>query len=619
MNAMNASTAAFRPVELGPYDGIAEQRADGSWLLRSSEGLAPYARAYTEMLAGWAAAAPQRSFLAKRGADGQWRHLTYADAYASACAIGQALLARGLGPDRPVMILSGNDLEHALLALGAMHVGIPYAPISPAYSLLAPDAARVKHAVDLLTPGLIFAADADPFARAIQVAAPADCELVFTQGVIAGRPCTPFEALLKTTPTPAVAAAHAAINGDTLAKFLFTSGSTKMPKAVVTTHRMVCCNPVMNGQAYPFVHKQPPTLVDWLPWHHVAGGSADFGLVLCHGGTMYIDDGRPTTEGIGETVRNLREIAPTMYYTVPKGLEMLAQAMKDDAALRERFFSRLQLIFPAGAALPPPLKDAIETMAVQTVGCRIPMTMGLGMTETAPFALTAHLPDWQPGLVGLPAAGVEVKLAPAGGKMEVRYRGPSITPGYWRQPALTAETLDDEGFFCSGDGARFIDPDRPERGLRFDGRIAEDFKLATGTWVNVGALRATVIGAGSPYIHDAVIAGHDRMSLGMLVLLLPAAAQLSSRLHAGASMAEMAADLEIRAWLQTLLNRLAGEATGSSHRIARALILAEPATLGSGEMTDKGSINQRAVLQRRAVLVEQLYTEPPGPQVISAR
>ena len=616
---IDASMAPFRAIALGPYEGDITQRDDGSWLIRAREPLDTFDRAYTEMLARWAQATPDRCFLAKRVGGGDWTRLSYSAALAAARAIGQALLDRGLGPDRPVMILSGNDLEHALLGLGAMHVGIPFMPVSPAYSLLAPDAARVKHAVDLLTPGLVFAAEAGPFTRAIEAAVPAGTELLFTHGAIDGRPCTSFAQLLATIPTPAVDAAHAAITDDTIAKFLFTSGSTKLPKAVINTHRMLCCNPVMNRQAYPFVRDEPPILVDWLPWHHTAGGSADFGLVLCHGGTMYIDDGRPTPEGMAETVRNLREVAPTMYYTVPKGLEMLAQAMKGDAALRECFFSRLKLIFPAGAAMPPPLKRTIEEMAVRTCGHRIPMTMGLGMTETGPFAITAHLPDWQPGLIGLPAAGMEVKLAPVGDKLEVRYRGPNITPGYWRQPELTAETRDDEGFFCSGDGARFIDESQPERGLRFDGRIAEDFKLATSTWVNVGALRHTVISAGSPYVHDIVLTGHDRMTLGMLVFLLPAAAQLSSRLPAHASVAEMAADPEVRAWLQVLMDKLAHAATGSSNRIERALILAEPASLGTGEMTDKGSINQRAVLKRRAELVERLYAERPDPEVLVAR
>jgi feruloyl-CoA synthase len=625
---VDRSIAPFRPLALGPYDAEALRRDDGSWLLRSTEALALYPRAYTQMLARWAREAPNRCFMAKRRSGGDWQGLSYAQAFDAARAIGAALLARGLGPERPVMILSGNDLEHALLLLGALHVGIACAPVSPAYSLLAPDAERVRHAVELLTPGLVFAADAGPFQRAIEQAVPPGTELVFTHGTLPGRASTAFAELLATAPTPAMAAAvdeaHAAIDGDTVAKFLFTSGSTKLPKAVITTHRMLCCNPVMNGQAYPFVQDEPPILVDWLPWHHVAGGSADVGLVLCHGGTLYIDDGRPTQEGIVETVRNLREVAPTMYYTVPKGLEMLTQAMAGDAALRDNFFSRLRLIFPAGAALPPPLKAAVDRLSVQSCGWRVPMTMGLGMTETAPFAITAHLPDWQPGVIGIPAAGVTLKLAPVGDKLEVRYRGPNITPGYWRQPAMTAEAFDEEGFFCSGDGVRFIDDARQQQGLKFDGRIAEDFKLATGTWVNVGGLRAGVIGAGSPYIHDVVITGHDRMQLGMLVFLLPAAAQLSATLPADASPAQMAADPAVRAWLQGLLDRLAKAATGSSQRIDRALLQAEPASLGSGEMTDKGSINQRAVLKRRADLVERLYADaasaesPSDPEVLRA-
>jgi len=610
--------AAFRELALGPYEGCVERRPDGSIVLTSADPLRPYARRYTEPLLRWAAQEPDRVFLAWRGQDGGWQRLTYGQAAQRILPLGQALLDRGLGPERPLMILSENSMEHALLALAAAHVGIPFAPVSPAYSLLSPSAERVRHAAGLLTPGLVFASDAARYARAIQAAVPQDTELVFAQGAMPGRPATSFDALMRTSPTAQVQAAHQAVDADTIVKFLFTSGSTKMPKAVINTHGMMTSNMQMFVQYYPFVLEEPPILVDWMPWHHTAAGNNNFGVVLYHGGTMYIDHGKPTPEGMAETLRNLREVPSTIHYTVPKGLEMLAHEMKRDMQLRDTFFSRMRLIFPCGASLPGPLKQAIDDMAAASCGARIPMTMGLGMTETAPFAVSAHLPDWQAGVIGLPAPGVEVKLAACAGKLEVRYRGPSITPGYWRQPELTAEAFDEEGYFRSGDAACFLDEDAPEKGLRFDGRIAEDFKLASGTWVNVGALRMALIAAGAPYIQDVVVTGHDRDELGALVFLTPMAAALSPGLPAQAPMPQIAQDPAVRAWAQALLDGMARQAAGSSQRIARAVLLSEPASMELGEMTDKGSINQRNVLKTRAALVEHLYRELPAADVLLA-
>ena len=606
MNAVAAAaTPAFRALSLGPYAGKAERRSDGAVLLRSDEPLGPAAARYTDPLVRWARERPHLSYLAQRGADGEWRHLSYADALEKVRCIGQALLRRGLGPDRPLLILSENDIESALLSLAAAHVGVPFVPLSPAYSLLSRDGERLRHALELLTPGLVFAADAARYGRAIEACVDPAMELVFTQGGLAGRSCTAFDELLATVAGPQVEQAHQAIGPDTIVKFLFTSGSTKLPKAVINTHGMMCANQQMHAQCYPFLDERPPVLLDWMPWHHTAGGNLISGMVMFCGGTLYLDDGKPTPDDFAKTVRNLREIAPTIYFTVPKGLEMLVRAMQDDSALRDHFFSRLSLIFPAGAALSAPLKAAVDRLAVEACGARIAMTMGLGMTETAPFALSAHLPDWQAGLIGLPAPGVTVKLAPVGDKLEVRYRGPNVTPGYWRQPELTREAFDDEGYFCSGDAARFIDEAKPERGLRFDGRIAEDFKLISGTWANVGSLRGGVIAAGAPYIQDAVITGHDRDTLGMLVFLLPAA------------YTAMTAPAR-RAWLQALLDKLAAQATGSSQRIVHAMEMEEPASMDLGECTDKGSINQRTVLKLRAHLVELLYAPPGDPRVLHA-
>lgn len=601
-------TAAFRPIAFGPYQGEAERQADGSVLIRSTTSLQAGAQRVTERLMRWARERPETTFIAKRDASGAWRHLSYGAALAQVRQVGQALLERGLTAERPLLILSENDIEHAVLALAAMHVGVPYVPLSPSYSLLATDAVKVRHAVELLTPGLVFAADGDRYARAITAAVPPQVELVLSRGAVPGRAHTRFETLLQTVVTEEVDAAHAAIVPSTIAKFLFTSGSTRLPKAVVNTHGMMCTNQQMYTQCYPFLLEEAPVLVDWLPWHHTAGGNHNFGLIMEHGGTLYIDEGKPTEQGFTETIRNLSEISPTVYYSVPKGMDMLIRAMRGDQVLARAFFQRLRMIFPAGAALSQEVQDAIDDYAVEACGYRIPMTMGLGMTETAPFAISAHVENWRAGKIGLPAPGVTVKLTPCGDKLEVRYKGPNITPGYWRQPELTREAFDAEGYFCSGDAACFEDLAAPEKGLRFDGRIAEDFKLMSGTWVNVGLLRASLISAGSPYLMDAVITGHDRNELGALLFL-----------HAD-SMRQLAAPgVEadpLAAWGADLLERAAARATGSSNRICRAMVMQHPATLDSGEATDKGSINQRAVLKARADLVEVLYGEAPDPRVI---
>jgi len=627
---------AFRDLALGPYEARAQHRADGSILIESTDPLQDYPLAYTRHLLKWAALRPDQTFIAQRERDGQdggdWIPISYRQMLARVQAVAQYLLdqkqlaqqqGRDLDAEHPLLILSENSLEQATLMLAAAHVGIPFVPLSPAYSLLAPQAERVVHAVKLLTPGLVFAQDAARFQNAIAKAVPEETPLLFVEGALAGRlkdrPQARFADALQTTPTPAVQAAFEAITPDTILKFLFTSGSTKMPKAVVSTHRMLTSNLQMHAQCYPYLYDDPPILVDWMPWHHVAAGNNNFGIVLMHGGTLYIDEGKPTDAGMRQTLRNLREIESTLYYSVPKGLEILAHAMKQDSGLRDTFFARMRLIFPCGAALSAPLKKALDDLSIAACGLRIPMTMGLGMTETAPFATSAHLPDWQAGVIGIPAPGCTVKLVPADGKLEVRYRGPNITPGYWRQPDITAESFDEEGFFCSGDAATFVVPDAPEKGLCFDGRIAEDFKLASGTWVSVGNLRIQVISAGAPYIHDIALTGHDRDELGMLIFLTPMAVELAG-LPDGTPMPDLARHPRVRAWAQTLLDALAAQAKGSSQRIARALIQEAPADMGNNEMTDKGSINQRNVLKLRAAQVEKLYaTSAAGGEVLLAQ
>ncbi len=608
--------APIRHFGFGPYQSHVQARPDGSFLITSAQGLLPSPQRYTEPLLRWAKERPDTVFLAQRDAHGNWRRLTYGQAAQRILPLAQALLDRGLNAERPLMVLSENSLEFALLCLAALHVGIPCAPVSPAYSLLSPSAERVRHAVQLLTPGLVYARDAARFSNAIEKAVPLETELWFEEGHLAGRPCTLLQDVANTPVTAAVQAAHQEVGHDTIAKFLFTSGSTKLPKAVINTHGMLMNNQQMFLQCFPQIERDPPVLVCWLPWHHTAGGNHNFGFVLYNGGSLYIDDGKPTPEGMATTINNLRDVSPTVYYAVPKGLETLTQAMKTDTQLRDSFYKKLSLIYPVGAALSAPLKQALDDLAVASCGARIPMTTSLGMTETAPFALSAHVPNWQAGMIGIPAPGLEIKLAPCADKLEVRYRGPNITPGYWRQPELTRESFDDEGFFCSGDAAVFHQPDQPEQGLQFNGRIAEDFKLISGTWVNVGSLRQQAIACGAPHVHDVVITGHDRNELGMLVFLLPSARTLARDAGNQASLADLAADPGVRQWAQTMLDTLAARSASSSQRIVRAMIMGEPASMELGEMTDKGSINQRNVLKTRAALVERLYATEPGAGVL---
>ena len=612
-------TKPFRKVELGPASVVVERDARGHVLLESAAPLGPYPARLTERLAHWAAEAPERTFVAKRGPSGEWRRISYGEALAHARHIGQALLDRGLSADRPLMILSENDLEHAMLALAALHVGVPFVAVSPTYSLISRDYGRLRHAIDLMTPGLVFAADGARYGRAIGAALSSDTELVVAHSPPSGRRVELFERFASTPDTHGVDEAHRAIRPDSISKFLLTSGSTGMPKAVIHTQRMLASNLQMIVDCLPFLAAEPPVLVDWLPWNHTFGGNHNYGLTLYNGGTLYIDDGKPTAQLIGETLRNLREIAPTAYFNVPRGFEEIALALHADEALARNFFSRVKMLFYAAASLAQPIWDSLHQAAERTCGERILMITGLGMTETAPFAVCANWEAGRSGGIGHPAPGVEMRLAPVEGKLEARYRGPSVTPGFWRREDLTRSAFDADGFYCSGDAVRFIDPADPQRGLMFDGRIAEDFKLDSGSWVSVGPLRGKLIADGAPYLQDVVLSGHDRREVGALILPhLDSCRKLCPDLPPGATQAQIAAHPALRALVQRLLDKLSTESTGSTTRIARALVLAEPPSIDLGEVTDKGSINQRAVLQARAGLVGELYAEPPPPQVIQA-
>jgi feruloyl-CoA synthase len=589
-----------------------DQRADGTTIVTSAEPLGAFPQRLTDRLLHWAQVSPEHTLAAKRHHGGDWRRISYAEAVDSAKRIAQVFLDMGLSADKPVAILSENDLEHLLIGLGAMFAGVPFAPISPAYSTVSQDFGKLRHILGVLTPGLVFASSASGYARAIDATVDGDTPVVLAHGELESRPSMRLEQLLARPATAAVDAAHAKVGPDTIAKFLFTSGSTKLPKGVINTQRMICANQQQILQCFPGLGQVRPVLVDWLPWNHTFGGNHNVGLTIYNGGTLYIDDGKPTPALIGETLRNLREIAPTVYFNVPKGFEEIANAMEDDAPLRDSLFSRVTMFFFAGAGLSQPVWDKLDRIAEQTCGERIRMLTGLGMTETAPFAMCANAEEVKSGHIGLPAPGMELKLVPAGDKTELRYRGPNVTPGFWRAPQQNAESFDAEGFYCSGDAVKPIDPANPGRGFLFDGRTAEDFKLSTGTFVSVGPLRARVIAAGDPCVQDVVVAGINRDELGLLIFPRLDACRAYAGLGPQAPVLDVLNSPAVHSFFQRLVDASWAAGTGSATRVARALIMAEPPSIDRGEVTDKGSINQRAVLTHRDALVEHLYAGGDG-------
>jgi feruloyl-CoA synthase len=605
-------SAPVRRVAFPPADVETWRTSDAGLVVRPKLQLGPYPEKLTERLDHWAAHAPDRVFLGERTPTGEWRTATYAQMRASARNVAQALLHRPLSADRPIAILSGNDIEHAALGLGAMYAGIPFAPISPAYSLVSSDFGKLRLIFDILTPGLVFVSDGAPFRKAIEKVLPPDAELVVS-GDPAGLRSTLFSVLETTPATSAVDRAHAAVSPDTIAKFLFTSGSTGTPKGVINTQRMLCSNQEIVRTMLPFVVDDPPILCDWLPWNHTFAGNHDFGLVLYNGGSYYIDDGRPVSGAIEKTIRNLDDVQPTIFLNVPRGFEMVLPFLRERREFRDRFFKKLRLMYYAGAGLSQPVWDELQELAVESCGERILMYTGLGSTETGPAAMFPYWEEDRAGHVGLPAPGVELKLVKAGQKTEARLRGPSITPGYWRQPELTRDVFDGEGFYCLGDALLFVDPADPGKGFIFDGRIAEDFKLATGTWVSVGPMRARFLSHCAPYLRDIVFAGHDGPYVAALIFPNLEACRA---LVPGGSDADIACSERVRAKFHHLLQELAATSTGSSNRVPRAMLMEEPPSIDRHEVTDKGSFNQRAVLTNRAALVEELYAAEPSARVI---
>ncbi len=589
------------------------RRNDGTILLRSPMPLAASARCTGEWLEHWARQAPERTFLAERCGE-TWTRLSYREALAQVRAAAAWMLAQGLGPTRPLAILSDNSIAHAMLSLAAQYVGVPVSAISPAYSLMSTDHEKLRAMMRLLDPGAIFVAQREPFARALAaIDGHHDAAIIAGDGDAATS--VPLQSVIATRTGTEVDSAFAAVTPDTVAKLLFTSGSTGQPKAVINTQRMLTTSQQAKAQLWTFLGEIEggPVIVDWLPWSHTFGANHNFNLVLSQGGSLYIDAGKPAPGLFETSLANLRSVVPTVYFNVPRGFDMLVGALKSDGQLRQDFFSGVKCIFYAAAALPQNLWDALNELCQATTGRPAPLISAWGATETSPLATDCHFFAERAGNIGVPIPGTELKLVPAGEKLEIRVRGPNVTPGYWRAPELTAAAFDEEGFYKIGDAVKFADPDRPERGLFFDGRITEDFKLSSGTWVNVGALRLAGIAALAPLAQDIVIAGHGTDEVHFLIVPNLPACRVTAGLPDTAPVTEVLAHQAVREAVARGLAKLRADAVGSSRFATRALLITEPPSLDAGEITDKGYINQRAVLARRAELVATLRTDAaPG-------
>ena len=604
--------APFKPIDFLSRDVGIERRADGTIVLQSNHKLRPYEKHVPAFLAKWAAEAPDRLWLAqRRGPDREWLKLTYVEAKKQVDSVAQALIDRGFGPDKPVMILSSNSIEFALLSMAAMQARAPLAPVSPAYSVMSQDHSKLRYVFDLIKPGLVFVQNGEIYARALAALDLEGVLLVHADKVPPKMQSLPWSELVATKATGAVAKSIELIEPKTVGKFLFTSGSTGMPKAVINTQEMMCANLAMGKMARVRKPDDPvAVMLDWLPWNHTMGGNATFQGNLSEGGTTWIDDGKPLPGLFDETLRNLREISPTYFANVPAGYAMLATALEKDESLARNFFKNLNSLAYGGATLPSDLYERMEVLAVKYTGYRLPFVTGWGSTETAPTATTVHWASERVGLIGLPFPGVQLKMVPTGeeGRYELRLKSVIVTPGYYKRPDLTSQMFDEEGFYKIGDAGRFVDPNDPSWGLIFDGRVVEDFKLMSGTFVLVGTLRTTAIAAASPVLQDAVVCGEGREQVGLLGFPnLAACRQVAGDKDAALSTDELLAHPAVVAAVRDGLAKMNAECKGSSMQVRRVLLMAEAPSVDGHEMTDKGYINQRSTLERRKALVEKLY------------
>jgi len=561
--------------------------------------LEPYAENTCSWLIDWAQQAPDRTLLAERAAGGDWRRISYVAALTAVRGVAQSLLDQGVVAERPVMLLSDNSIANAIMQMAAIFIGVPAVPVSPAYSLMSQDFGKLKYIFELVGPSVIFAADAHAFADAL---ATLDLDGVVTVTT------ADLDTMTGVTATPAVADALSRVGPDTVARILFTSGSTGMPKGVINTHRMLCSNQQALAQVWPFIARRPPVLVDWLPWNHTFGGNHNLNLILRNGGTLYIDGGKPAPGLVETTVQNLREIAPTLYFNVPRGYQMLVPFLEQDEEFRDHFFSNLDLIFYAAAALPQDIWERIERLSEAALGRRVAMMSAWGLTETAPLAVGTHFTIDRAGIVGLPVPGTELKMLPNEGKLELRLRGPNITPGYFKRDDLTQAAFDDDGFFITGDAGKLADPDDASKGIVFDGRVAEDFKLLTGSWVSTGTLRTAAVSACPEIIQDAIVTGHDRDEIGLLIVPNIAGIAAHCGMDPATALKTLLAHKAVAAHLRASLCAYNAANTASSRCVRRVMFLLEPLNIDAGEITDKGYVNQRAVLERRHTLVQQLYS-----------
>jgi feruloyl-CoA synthase len=595
----------YKSTSFGPTKTNIKQVENGVIHFSLEEKLQAFPSKITDRLCHWAATKPKQTFVGRK-LNGQWLKLSYAETLTQVNAVAQYLLNLEFKPEDTIVILSENSLEHAVLALAACHLGIAYSPISPPYSLVSDDFGKLKHCLQLMTPKVLFAQNGLVYKKAIALAQTLFPELIVVTAD--DEFDNNFKDILNTAVSHVVVQAAAKVRPETVAKILFTSGSTGMPKGVINTHGMWCANLQQITQMLPFMQNQAPMFIDWLPWNHTFGSNHNFGLALYNGGTILIDDGKPTAKGIEETVQNLREFSPTAYFNVPKGLEMLIPYLEKEPNLRENFFKNLNIIFYAGASLAQPVWDKLEQLSMKTIGVKIPIITGLGCTESGPSAMFANRGGAFSGLLGVPVAGMDVKLVPDGDKLEARYKAPNVTKGYWRNPQATAAAFDEDGYYKTGDAVKFLDENHPDKGLVFDGRIAEDFKLSTGTWVNVGVLKAKVISTGSPVIQDVVLTGLDKDFIGAILFLNAEACRNLTKISAEIPNKEVFMQPDVEIYLNNWLAKFNKTATGSSTHIKKYVIALAQPSIDLGEITDKGSLNQRAVLKHRAALVEKIYS-----------